>query len=362
MAGRRGLQAVTDGDRIWRLWRQLPPEWRGPLIGEGIDNWPVGENGWRHRLDLTGLPGVIAAELVWMAHWQAQDGTLVSVRALNQFANMLRLAIREHHPFPASVRAMDRPTASALQGWFYATRWRRLPPANSRAPLRAVFSFARLALLARCHEGPWWQLDEWRPRCDPRIPLAPREPSANVGCSPGALSVPWLRAAVKWHLGTALESGTLRWATVRYRLPCLHRFDTWLTTTLEDPGQVLGDPAPAGQQAAAFARWTAQAVNRTGDSRQQHPGTPASPRQINDDLRAVAEMFAFLAANPADAPAVLGAGPWQQVTDLHAAAWLRQLSRVPLGPLLHDEQYVDDHALAQITAALPLLGLPRAQQ
>ena len=66
------------------------------------------------------------------------------------------------------------------------------------------------------------------------------------------------------------------------------------------------------------------------------------------------------AANPADARVVLG--PWQRVTDLHAAAWWRRLSRVPPGRALNDDHYVDDHALTQITGALPLLGLPRDQQ
>jgi hypothetical protein len=60
----------------------------------------------------------------------------------------------------------------------------------------------------------WWELEEWHPRCDLRIPLSPREPLANYGASPGNLTHPWLRSAAKWHLGTMLEAGTLRWTTV----------------------------------------------------------------------------------------------------------------------------------------------------
>ena len=57
---------------------------------------------------------------------------------------------------------------------------------------------------------------------------------------------PWLREAVKWHLGTMLESGALRWTTVsQERLPCLLRFDRWLTRAFDDPREVLGDPAAA---------------------------------------------------------------------------------------------------------------------
>ena len=51
------------------------------------------------------------------------------------------------------MRALDWDTAAALQGWFYATRWGRLPPKGSGARLRVMFRFARLALLARCPTG-----------------------------------------------------------------------------------------------------------------------------------------------------------------------------------------------------------------
>ena len=109
------------------------------------------------------------------------------------------------------------------------------PEARARR-LRVVFRFARLALLARCSDGPWWSLDEWNPRCDPRIPLADREPLANYGCSPGRITLPWLREAAKWHLGTMLESGALRWSTVsQERMPSLARFDRWLAACFDDP-------------------------------------------------------------------------------------------------------------------------------
>lgn len=361
---RRHLRPAEGLDPIWRLWESLPPAWRGQVIGDGVENWEsITENG-RRRLDLSGLPDPIPAELAWMAHWQAVDGTRSSVLGLNQLANVLRRAIREDHPFPPSIRAMDWEAASALQGWFYATRWGRLPPAGSRARLRVVFRFARLALLARCHDGPWWALDDWQPRCDPRIPLSAREPLADYGCSPGQITAPWLREAAKWHLGTQLEAGALRWTTIsQERLKCLRRFDNWLTGCFEDPSDVLGDPAAAGEQAAAFRRWTAEPSNRmTRQGDRRHFAKPVHPRQVNDDLRAVAELFAFVAANQVQARAIVGVSPWEQVTETHAASWFRQVCRIPHKPTLNDRHYVDDHALAQIPAALPLLGLARGQQ
>lgn len=326
---------VSDADPIWRLWQKLPGLWRGPIIGPGIEGWEaITENG-DYKINLVGLPDLIQAELAWMAHWQAVDGTRASVLAISQLTNILRLAIREGHPFPPSIRRMDWETASALQTWFYATRWGRFPPHGVRARLRVIFRFARTALIAACHDGRWWELDYWHPRCDPRIPLTRREPMAHYGCSLALITHPWLREAIKWYLGTMLDAGTLRWTTVsQERLRCLHRFDRWLAVAFDDPRDVLADPAGAASQAAAFRRWDADPANRSdGRKHRRVPGKVHS-RLLNDDLRAVAELLEFMAANQTEARHGLGprAAPWAPVTEAHAASWFRQVSRIPHEP------------------------------
>lgn len=359
--GPRRLRPAGAGDLADRIWLELPAEWRGPVIGPGVADWETFSENDGRRIDLTGLPVRIARELAWMAHWQAMDGTRSSVLGMNQLANILRRAIAERHPFPGSMLDMDWDTAEALQGWFYAVRWKRLPPADARSRLRVMFRFARLALIARCDDRPWWALDYWHPRCDPRIPLDGREPQANYGCIPGRISQPWLREAVKWCLGTMLESGALRWTTVsQERVECLARFSRWLEERPGDSRDILGDPAAAAGQAAAFARWTADPAARSGIGRKR--AAVVGARLVNDDLRAVAEVFAFVAASPAEARRVLGPSPWDGVTEMHAASWYRQVTRIPHQPVRTDVHYVDDHALAQILAALPLLGMPRSQQ
>lgn len=237
--------------------------------------------------------------------------------------------------------------------------WRRLPPAHTRGRLRAVFRVARLALIAHCHDGYWWELDEWYPRCDPRIPLSTREPR-NSRISPGRIRHPWLRAAVKWHLlGTRLEAGTLRWSTLgQARL--MIRLDRWIGAAFTNPLDILGDPSNAAAHAAAFRRWASDPINRA--DRPHDRSQSVNPRQVNDDLRAVAELFDFMAANSDEARVVLGDSPWARATETHAASWQRQVSRIPRQPTLNDHHYVDDHALAQILTALPLLGLPRNKQ
>lgn len=94
------LRSADHLDPIWRLWEGLPAQWRGPVLGPGIQNWAsITENDWPH-LDLSGLPVPFAAELAWMAHWQASDGTRVSVLAMAQLANMIRRAVAEGRDFP----------------------------------------------------------------------------------------------------------------------------------------------------------------------------------------------------------------------------------------------------------------------
>ena len=84
--GHLHLRSAEHLDPIWRLWDELPAQWRGPVLGPGIENWAsITENDWSH-LDLSGLPDPFAAELAWMAHWQASDGTRVSVLAMAQLA------------------------------------------------------------------------------------------------------------------------------------------------------------------------------------------------------------------------------------------------------------------------------------
>jgi Phage integrase family len=355
----RPLTPAGEIDAAGRLWQDLPGPWRGTVIGPGIADWDLVAETGRKTINLAGLPAPFGAELAWMAHWQLTDGTRVSSRAAGQLAGLVRRAAQEHHPIPASMREMGWEQVTALLRWSYAARG-KFPPRGAVNRLRILVHFPRLALIARCHDGAWWELDDWHPRCDRRIPLTAREPQANYGCCPGKITQPWLRTAAKWQLGTLLEAGVLRWTTVsQERIPSLQRFSRWLGEAFTSPQDVLGDPAAASGQAAAFRRWDADPANRSASEHRR--AARVHPRLINDDLRAVGELFAFLAASPAEARAVLGRSPFDGITQAHADSWFRQVTRIPHQPLLSDRNYVDDHALAQITAALPLLGLARGQ-
>lgn len=366
-AGAGALHAATapaaggaGRDRVVRLRADLTGQWAEQIIGP-MAGWPKIEG--QTRIRLVGLPEPFATELAWMAYWQhVIDGTPVGLQPINQLANIIRRAMREHHPLPGSIAEMDAETALRLLRWFYLSRWGRTPAAQCQQRMRALIEVAGLAMIVRCHDRPWWELDMWHPRCDARIPLGDREPRGDGRINPGRISIGWLRDAAKWQLGTTLQAGQLRWCSISQRLPI--RFDRWLAEAFTDPRQVLTDPAAAPAHAAAFRLWTAQPDNRVDPGRlaRRRPAR-VHPRRVNDDVRTVAELFEFVADHAAEARAVLGAtSPWTQITSGHAAAWFRSLQRLPHHPALTAWHYVDDHALAQIITALPLLGTPRTER
>lgn len=357
------LVPAPVADPLGRLLADLPPEWHGELIGPEIDGWEsMVESGRDRALRLHGVPARLRLELAWMAHWQHLDGLKVAVAVCNQLASVLAWASEAGHPLPQSLAWADKRDLLRLHGaWFHA-RHGRLPATvqGRRARLERMLGYPRLALAARLHDGAWWELDTWHPRCDPRIPLREREPSRSVGCSPGDARLPWVKDALKWYLGVQLESGALTWSTLsNQRSSSLLRFARWLET-LPEPIDVIGDASRAASFAAAFRRWTSDPENRSSTVHRA-PET-VTARKVNLDLWAVAELMAFLIEHRQEAAQVLGACPWDGLTDAHPAIWLRQRTRLRRHQLLADEaRYVDDHALAQITACLPALGEPSSR-
>jgi integrase len=344
---------------VTRLLADLPPEWQQELIGPGVEGWDsLVESGRDRALRLTGLPERLRIELAWMAHWQVRDGLKVSVAAFNQLASSLAWAAENSRTLPESLAWADtRDLRRWYAAWFHARNGRLPSLAEGRRPrFERVLSYPRLALAARLHDGPWWQMDTWHPRCDPRIPLREREPCRSVGCSPGTAGLPWVKDALKWHLGTLLEAGTLTWSTLTgQRSPALLRFARWLET-LEEPTAAIRDAARAGSFAAAFRLWAYEPGHRSSVNR---PPETVSPGKVNLDIWAVAELMAFLVDHRREAAQVLGPSPWDGLTDAHPAVWLRQRTRLRRHqPVADETHYVDDHALAQITACLPALAEP----
>jgi hypothetical protein len=352
----------AEADPAGRLLADLPPAWHGDVIGPGIEGWEsVGEAGRDRALHLEGLPGRLRLEIAWIAHWQHLDGLKVPVDTCNQLASLLTWASGAGHVLPESLAWADTQDLLRLHGVWFHGRNGRLPAENSgsRRRLGRLLGYPQLALAARLHDGAWWELDTWHPRCDPRIPLREREPCRSVGCSPGEARIPWVRNAIKWHLSVLLESGALTWSTLTcQRSQALLRFARWLES-LPDPAAAVGDAQQAGVFAADFRRWAADPAHRSSIAR---PPAEVSARRVNLDLLSAAGLMDFLSAHRQEAAPILGPSPWDGLTDAHPAIWLRQRARLRrCEPLADEARYVDDHAFAQVTACLTVLGEPAGQ-
>ncbi len=336
------------------LLSDLPTEWRGVVIGPDIDMWEYAtEAGSSTLLRLGGLPARIRTELAWMAYWQFREGNKVTASEYNQIARMLAQCMGTGRLSLDSVLDVDTAEFVPLyRGWF-ERRHERLPSPRATVGMRRAFcGCPRSALIARMNDGPWWALDVWIPRCDPRIPLRDREPRRTENCRPGQAQIPWMREAIKWHLGTALEAGTLTWSTlVSHHSTALLMFDRWLST-LDDPAAVCRNLDNAGRLAASFRRWVSHPENRIRSATRRS----ASPCTVNKTLRAVAGLMAFIADNLDECRRLIGPSPWDDLTDAHSPIWRKQITRARSAPMLSDEHYVDDHALSQIAASAPVLG------
>ena len=80
----RHLHAAGDEDPFWRLWRELPEPWKGPVIGDGIDDWDQkGEHAWRmspaiepHPTDLRTADAIDPAKVIDITANLDATGTL----------------------------------------------------------------------------------------------------------------------------------------------------------------------------------------------------------------------------------------------------------------------------------------------
>jgi integrase len=346
--------AVTADAPLTRLLTDLPTAWRQETIGPDVPGWrgiTVKERPTPIRVG--GLPLRIRVELAWMAHWQFVDGTKVTASQFNQAAEVLRSQLQTKSWTIASLEDADEAAFLRAYQASFESRHGRLPPRKYVGELqRVLFGYPRLALAARLNHRPWWTLDDWIPRCDPRIPLRDREPQRAVGCRFGHAQLWWVREAIKWHLGHALESGSISWSTIASgRLSALLALDRWLLT-LDDPAKPFTDLTRTAALATSFRTWVSDPANRIRSPRDPGLTAPA----VNKHMRAVIDLMAFIADNRDECRRHLGPSPWDGLTDTHAVIWRHQILRERKQRHLNDEHYIDDTALAQITSSLPMIG------
>ena len=338
---------------------ELPPEWHGPVHrprhrGLGVDQPRTGDRA--HRPDRA-CP--TRSPPSWRGWRTGRPSTAPGPRCW-------RLQPAGQHPAPGgrgrTIRSPRRSgrwtaeTACGAAGLVLRHRRRRLPP-RQRPPRPAATSCSaspRLALLGPLPRRALVGAGRLAPAVRPADPAAEREPPANYGCSPGRSP-----AAVAARRGQVAprhacwNPGRCAGPRVSQRSGCRCCASTAGWRPCPTPADVLGDPsraAAAGRRVPALDTPTPPTAPRsTAHAPRRSP--PADQRRPAGRRRAVRLRDRPTRQRPAQ---ILGPISVGRVTDAHAAELAPPghphpaTSRSPT-----TTHYVDDHALAQITAALP---------
>ncbi|HET6864937.1 MAG TPA: tyrosine-type recombinase/integrase [Solirubrobacteraceae bacterium] len=342
------------------LWQQVPAELRltefSPctLPDHPAFRWRLGcRPEWR-GFDLGPLPEPMQRDFAYCL-WRVIDSGLTItapyarlVNWLIRLAEDLRLAGR-----PPLRSLIDRP-ASDWEHELVKERARRNGKLGWPHWGAGIFRRCYRHLLIAYDPREWWQHDAWSPRFDARIPLRDHEPAvARAGYDFTVIEQRWLRAALKWQLKTALETGLLRWASVLARLRSLTIFSQFIAQRGIDEPRLCADRGELRLLALDFLAHIKQRRARCGANR----GELVTNGTVRHTINHVERFYAFMADYKHEAVRALGEPRWEALGDEHARLW--RPGEKPLLPRLPDDDvYFDDHTMAQVMRHAGLLGAP----
>ena len=185
-------------------------------------------------------------EVAWCIFRIIELGGTIPTPALSMLVRRLGEVIADQPGrAPASLLGMaGRDWCQQIQRAAHR-RTGRLPAAATMRNIRALLARMMRLLATACDTGPWWQLDQWNPVEDTRIPLRDHEPMGRYAVRFDRIGMPWLRRGLQWHCKVGLETGTLRWSTVHRRIVAVTELDSFLRSRqasgpclAEGPGQV----------------------------------------------------------------------------------------------------------------------------
>jgi hypothetical protein len=332
------------------------------------------EHPYHREVDLRQLPEPMRRELCF-AFWRIiEQGLRISdhysgmTRSLElilfdraaagrpQPVSLMELSLREWEREWRLARARLGKVVARVDG--RATRTRRSGKlALSPAPAGALRRCYRQLLIAY-DPREWWQHDLWAPKIDPRIPLRRHEPSrANSGYDFLAVAQQWLREALKWHCRIGLETGSLRWSTVRARLQALTLFSLFLQARGVDDPRLAADPAGVRLLALDFL----SELRQRKATRGRNIGQPLADSSITTMLCDVEQFYAFMADHKHEAAQRLAEPRWLALDDGHARLW--RTGEKPIKPsnrVEADNDYFDDVTMGQVLAHAGVLAAARS--
>jgi hypothetical protein len=371
---------LFDARRNLELFEQIPDELRLELYTPDVlpahpaFHWKL-VHPYHREVDLRQLPAAMRRELAF-AFWRIiEQGLLISA----DYAGMTRsleliLIDRQAAGRPRPVSLMDL----SLREW--EREWRRararLGQVVARVDGRATrtrrsgklaLSPAPAAALARCYRQlviaydprEWWQHDLWSPKVDPRIPLRAHEPTrANSGYDFLTVSQPWLREALKWHCKISLETGALRWTTVRARLHALTLLSRFLDQRGVDEPHLAPDPAGVRLLALDFL----SVLRQRKATRGPNIGQPLADGTITTMLCDVEQFYAFMADHKHEAAKRLAEPRWLALDDGHARLW--RAGEKPIKPsnrVEPENAYFDDVTMSQVLQHAGVLAAAKSE-
>jgi len=359
-----GCGLYCEERNLW-LWEQVPEELRlvefsyRTLPDHPAFRWKLKTRGSWRGFDLYTLPEPMQRELAY-CFWQIIESGLTIT---NYYSQLVWWLIMLDDDYRAGGRArlrsfMDMPLA----------RWEReLAKARTRrtGKLHRVWTANGPATFRRCYRHlvvaydprEWWRHDVWSPKFDARIPTRTHEPNrARSGYDFLALEQPWLREAAKWYMKVALETGLLRWPTIRGRLFSLELFDRFIAKRGIDEPWLCADPTDLRLLALDFLAAVKQRRATAGPRRGELIGGPT----VHNILTDVEQFYAWMADHRLEAARALGDRRWERLGDQHTRLWRPgEKPRIPEPP--GEDSLFDATTMAQLMRHAGVLAAPKEE-
>jgi integrase len=326
----------------------VPPQYAGAFCHAGT---------WRAGLDLSPLPEPMRREVAWCVFRIIELGGTIPSPGLSMLVRRLSevIADRPGQP-PVSLLGMGgRDWCQQIQRGVHRRTGRLPAPATIRNVGALLARMMRL-LVTAMDTGPWWQLDQWNPVEDARIPLREHEPMGRFAVRFDRVGAPWLRRGLQWHCKVSLDTGTLRWSTVHRRVVAVSELGAFLDGRGVDEPRLAATP---GEVRALMLDFLGQLRTRQA-ARGRRAGQRLSAASVQRLAADVEQFYLFMADHKEAAAAALGEPGWLRLGPEHAGFYRRGELPGKQRPDLGRE-VIDDAAMTQIMAGLGLLGAPASQ-
>lgn len=355
-----------DLTRIDELWAQLPAEWRRtayPLREQPFVR-VFSDGAARLDLDNFDVTEPVRRELAWWVWHCLDSGYMTSSREVSNIA--AAMAVLQAHDESLTSTAQPDPEVilRAFRSCYHAAQG-RLPSVRYTTQTGRHFRRLQTALRHRYDTTAWWQLDQWVPQRDPRIPIRAQEPAAHSALNLALVQPVWLREALRYYGRVALDTQQIVWGTLLLRFQFVGRYFGDFAAARQLPGPALvADPLSELHPLMGDYLSHLRSL-RTG---RPNPWTPSdgrlAPMTVVNAQRHLAAFYAFAVDHRVELAKVTGERGFLDVGEPFlriwrpgtVAGWRHSRFRDDPGKT---HRYIDSADLGRMVDHVDLLGLPR---